>query len=74
MRIRWTVRAAEDLERINDYLEMHSPHFAEPAIRKIYEGVCFRKAWPDRGRHGRRRGARELVPHRCPTSSYTGLR
>jgi hypothetical protein len=37
MRIRWTVPAADDLERIKIYLEEHYPQFAEPTVRTIYQ-------------------------------------
>jgi plasmid stabilization system protein ParE len=39
MRIRWTVPAAEDLESIRNYLQQHSPHFAEPTVRTIYQRI-----------------------------------
>ena len=39
MRIRWTVPAAADLESIKSYLQQHYPHFAEPAVRAIYQRI-----------------------------------
>jgi addiction module RelE/StbE family toxin len=61
MRIRWTVPAAEDLETIKNYLEKHSPHFAEATVRTIYQRVRSLKTTPYRGRPGHRTGTRELT-------------
>jgi plasmid stabilization system protein ParE len=60
MRIRWTVPAAEDLEGIKNYLEMHYPHFAESTVRTIYNRIRSLKTSPNRGRPGLRSGTREL--------------
>ncbi len=61
MRIRWTVPAADDLERVNDYLREHFPRFAEPTVRAIYAHVRSLKRLPNRGRPGHRSGTRELA-------------
>jgi plasmid stabilization system protein ParE len=61
MRIRWTVPAAEDLESIGNYLQQHSPHFAEPTVRTIYQRIRSLKTSPNRGRPGHRSGTRELA-------------
>ena len=50
MPIRWTVPAAEDLESIRNYLHQHSPHFAEPTVRTIYQRIRSLKTSPSRGR------------------------
>ena len=60
MRVRWTMPAAEDLEGIKNYLEKHYPHFAEPAVRTIYQRVRSLKTTPNLGRPGHRSGTREL--------------
>jgi len=39
MRIRWTVPAADDLQSINNYLQQHYPHFAQPTMRTIYQRI-----------------------------------
>lgn len=61
MRIRWTVPAASDLERIKDYLQEHFPHFAEPTVRTVYKRIRSLQTAPNRGRPGHRSGTRELA-------------
>jgi len=61
MRIRWTLPAVADLESINDYLQRHYPHFAEPTVRTIYQHIRSLKTMPNRGRLGHRSGTRELA-------------
>ena len=60
MRIRWTVPAADDLENIKSYLQLHYPYFAELTVRTIYQRIRSLKTSPNRGRHGHRSGTREL--------------
>jgi len=61
MRIRWTVPAADDLQSINNYLQQHYPHFAQPTMPTIYQRILSLKTSPNRGRAGRRSGTRELA-------------
>lgn len=61
MRIRWTLPAADDLENIKAYLQIHYPHFAEPTVRTIYQRILSLKASPHQGRPGHRTGTRELA-------------
>ena len=61
MRIRWTVPAADDLERIKNYLQQHYPSFAEPTVRTIYQRIQSLKSSTEQGRPGHRAGTRELV-------------
>jgi toxin ParE1/3/4 len=61
MRIRWTPAAAVDLQRINDYLKDHHPHYREATIRKVYAAIQSLKEWPQLGRPGREEGTRELL-------------
>jgi toxin ParE1/3/4 len=61
MRIRWTVPAADDVEGIKDYLQKHSPHFAESTVRTIYKRIGSPKAAPNRGRPGHRARTGELA-------------
>ena len=61
MHIRWTPAAAEDLQRISDYLKEHHPHYQQAAIRKVYAAIQALSDWPQRGRLGREQGTRELM-------------
>ena len=61
MRIRWTIPAVEDLDIVKKYLQQHFPHFAEPAVRTIYQRIRTLKTFPYRGRPGHRNGTRELA-------------
>jgi toxin ParE1/3/4 len=61
MRISWTVPAADDLEKIKNYLLEHYPRLAEPTVRTIYQRIRSLRATPNRGRPGHRHGTRELT-------------
>lgn len=61
MQLRWTEEAANDLERIADYLLEHAPDRARELIRRVYEAPTSLLAFPGRGRPGKRDGTRELV-------------
>jgi plasmid stabilization system protein ParE len=61
MRIRWTVPAADDLASIKNYLQQHYSHFAEPAVRTIYQRIRSFRTAPNRSRAGHRSGTRELA-------------
>ena len=61
MRIVWTNAAADDLQRISDYLKEHHPRFRQPTIRKLYETIRALKDMPARGRPGAEQGTRELL-------------
>ena len=61
MLIRWTPAAAEDLQRISDYLKEHHPHYRQATIRKVYAAILSLNEWPHRGRLGREEGTRELM-------------
>jgi toxin ParE1/3/4 len=61
MRVRWTTDAADDLERICDYIAETSPDSARRVARTIVEGVASLRAFLNRGRPGRVDGTRELV-------------
>ena len=41
MRVRWTTDAADDLERICDYIAETNPHSARRVARSIVEGIAF---------------------------------
>jgi hypothetical protein len=45
MRIRWTLAAAADLERIKDYLQEHYPHLARPTVlKRVAHTLVFHRA------------------------------
>jgi|ERR1700680_259161 len=48
--------AALDLENITDYLLEKTPGNAARLVRKLYEAPSALKAFPNRGRPGRKRG------------------
>lgn len=57
MEIRWSQRAAEDLERI----QKDNPATVREIVKTLYEGCEALKVFPNRGRSGRMKGRRELV-------------
>ena len=62
MEIRWSLPAAEDLERICERIELDNPEAARRVARTIYEGCARLKDFPDLGRASiRMLGRRELV-------------
>lgn len=61
MRIRWTPAAAADLQRINDYLKEHHPHYRQPTMRRLYEKIRALKDAPYSGKPGRVEGTREIL-------------
>jgi addiction module RelE/StbE family toxin len=61
MRVRWTTDAADDLERICDYIAQTSPDAARRIAKTIVEGVASLDTFPNRGRPGRVDGTREFV-------------
>ena len=61
MELRWTEEAATDLERIADYLFLHTAERAADVVGEIYEAPTALLTFPYRGRHGRKQGTRELV-------------
>ena len=61
MQLRWTEEAADDLERIANYLFENAPEHAERIARAIYKAPSSLLEFPYRGRLGRKEGTRELV-------------
>lgn len=61
MRVRWTTDAANDLERICDYVAETSPDAARRVAKTIVEGVASLHTFPSRGRPGRVEGTREFL-------------
>jgi addiction module RelE/StbE family toxin len=61
MQLRWTAEAADDLERIADYLLTYTPTRAPDLIRAVYDAPSDLLTFPNRGRQGKQEGTRELV-------------
>ena len=62
MRVRWTTDAADDLERICDYIAEGRPESARRVGQAIVQGIAALETFPNRGRRpGRVEGTRELV-------------
>jgi toxin ParE1/3/4 len=61
MQLRWTEEAANDLERIADYLLTHAPDRAPELVRAVYDAPSALLTFPNRGRPGKKEGTRELV-------------
>ena len=61
MQLRWTDEAANDLERIADYLLSHTPDRAPELVRAIFDAPSTLLTFPNRGRPGKKEGTRELV-------------
>ena len=61
MRVRWTTDAAEDLERISDYIADDRPESARSIALHIVRTVDSLDTFPNRGRPGRVEGTRELI-------------
>jgi len=62
MEVRWSVLAAQDLERICERIERDNPEAATQVARTVYEACARLKDFPHLGRASRRiEGRRELV-------------
>ena len=61
MRVRWTTDAADDLERICDYIAQNRPESARRVAQTVLERIGTLEAFPDLGRPGRVRGTREIA-------------
>jgi len=62
MELRWSIPAAEDLERICEWIERDNPEAARRVARTIYEECGRLKDFPNIGRASRRMpGRRELT-------------
>ena len=66
MRLRWSQEAADDLERIADYLFAHTPTRAERITRTLYHAPTRLLTAPYSGRPGKKGGTRELVVTSLP--------
>lgn len=61
MRVQWTSDAADDLERISDYIAEDRPETARRIALDIVRSVDALGTFPNRGRPGRVEDTRELV-------------
>jgi len=61
MRIRWTLRAFNDLDQIVDRIRENNPAAAERVARTLCSGIELLETMPNRGRVGRAEKTRELV-------------
>ena len=61
MQIRWSPAAAEDLERIFEFIETDNPGAAQRVARTIFEHAGSIGNNPYQGRSGRVLGTRELL-------------
>jgi toxin ParE1/3/4 len=66
MQLRWTEEAADDLERITDYLFAKTPAHAADLVNAIYNAPSLLLTFPYRGRQGKKQGTRELVLSSLP--------
>jgi toxin ParE1/3/4 len=61
MRVRWTTDAADDLERICDYVARDRPDAARRLVLDVLRAIETLRTFPNQGRAGRVDGTRELV-------------
>jgi toxin ParE1/3/4 len=61
MRVRWSTDAADDLERICDYVGRERSEAARRIALDVLRAVEDLRTFPNRGRPGRVRGTREPV-------------
>lgn len=67
MRVRWLVRAVNDLEDLHEYIALDNPNAAGKEVEKVVNAIGLLRENPAMGRAGRVLGTRELV---IPKSSY----
>lgn len=61
MRVRWTTDAADDLERICDYIAESRPESARRIAQSVLEQIGTLQTFPNLGRNGRVLSTRELA-------------
>jgi addiction module RelE/StbE family toxin len=61
MRVRWTTDAADDLERICDYIAETRPEAARRVAQSVVERIRTLETFPHLGRPGRVHGTREIA-------------
>jgi len=66
MRLRWTEEAANDLERIADYLVQNTSGRAQGLIERIYDAAGSLLTLPDSGRPGKVNAMHQEGKERAP--------
>lgn len=66
MQVRWTEPAAQDLERISEYIQKDRPDAAERIAKSLFDAANSLGIFPARGRVGRVSGTRELIVSGMP--------
>ena len=61
MRVRWTTEAADDLQRICDYIALERPDSARRVAGSVVKRISELKTFPRIGRAGRVAGTREIA-------------
>ena len=61
MRVRWTTDAANDLERICDYIAEDRPESARRVAQSVIERIGTLETFPSLGHVGRVQGTREIA-------------
>jgi toxin ParE1/3/4 len=61
MRVCWTTDAADDLERICDYIAEGRPESARRVAQSVVERIGTLTTFPRLGRSGRVKGTREIA-------------
>jgi len=61
MHVRWTTDAADDLERICDYIAQSRPDSARRVAQSVIERIGTLETFPHLGRPGRVQGTREIT-------------
>ena len=61
MRVRWTMDAADDLERICDFIAQDRPESARRVAQSVIERTGTLETFPHLGRAGRVSGTREIA-------------
>jgi addiction module RelE/StbE family toxin len=59
--LRWMPQAAQDLERIADYLRINAPHAESELVDELFDGINELRFMPYQGRPGKRSGERQLI-------------
>ncbi|NIM18546.1 MAG: type II toxin-antitoxin system mRNA interferase toxin, RelE/StbE family [Candidatus Aminicenantes bacterium] len=66
MRVRWLLKAVNDLEDLQEYIAFDNPYAASRQVEIILEAAARLEENPYIGRDGRVKGTRELVIPKTP--------
>ena len=66
MKLKWTKRALQQLEKAIDYIAEDNPLAAQAVAKRIYEATDILKQQPDIGRDGRVKYTKEWVIKKTP--------